>query len=82
MYTSFIGRCTFGLQATMPACICKNSHLYLNTVKSWVIIGHILICPESSYIPFIVYVFFRRPNMVNPQNKVAISNITTANDTR
>ena len=33
MYTSFIGRCTFGLQATMPACICKNSHLYLNYIQ-------------------------------------------------
>ncbi len=38
MKTSFIGRYTFGLQATMPACVCKNSHLYLNAVKSWGII--------------------------------------------
>ena len=57
MKTSFIGRCTFGLQATMPACVCKNSHLYLNAVKSWGIIGHILICSESNNIPFIVYIF-------------------------
>jgi hypothetical protein len=73
MKTSFIGRCTFGLQATMPACICKNSHLYLNTVKSWVIIGHILICPESSYIPFIVYVFLEGRTWLIPKTKLPLA---------
>lgn len=73
MKTSFIGRCTFGLQATMPACVCKNSHLYLNAVKSWGIIGHILICSELSYIPFIVYIFLEGRTWLIPKTRLPLA---------